>query len=67
MADRDAESHAFCDFEEKIFQQYCKQVANEEQYMKISSGVRDLAVKDVTSFKGDEWKYDMSPRCKKVT
>ena len=46
---------------------YCKQGANEEQYMKISSGVRDLAVKDATSFKGDEWKYDMSPRCKKVT
>jgi len=34
---------------------YCKQGANEEQYMKISSGVRDLAVKDATSFKGDEW------------
>jgi len=31
---------------------YCKQVANEEQYMKISSGVGDLAVKDVASFRG---------------
>jgi hypothetical protein len=31
---------------------YFKQVANEEQYMNISSGVRHLAVKDVTSLGG---------------